>query len=70
MHIAKNLASAIGALTLAEGIESGHELGMVQEFGISLAQGFYLCRPQPAQYFVNHDGVCRPSPLVRNELLP
>jgi diguanylate cyclase (GGDEF)-like protein len=61
--IVKNLASAISASTLAEGIESESELELVRNLGIDLAQGFYLCRPQPPEYFKDSDIVCRPITL-------
>ncbi len=39
------LARAIGAATVVEGVETGEELRLVTELGCDQAQGFYLSRP-------------------------
>jgi len=41
------LAKDIGALTLAEGVETEEELLETMELGIHLHQGFYFSKPQP-----------------------
>jgi DNA-binding NarL/FixJ family response regulator/EAL domain-containing protein (putative c-di-GMP-specific phosphodiesterase class I) len=40
-----SLGRELGATVLAEGIESGAELGAVRELGVDYAQGFFLGRP-------------------------
>jgi diguanylate cyclase (GGDEF)-like protein len=39
------LARAIGAVTVVEGVETDEELRLVTELGCDMAQGFYLSRP-------------------------
>src|SRR5205823_5794061 len=39
-------ASEIGAVVIAEGVETRGELAALQAAGVSRAQGFALCRPQ------------------------
>jgi EAL domain-containing protein (putative c-di-GMP-specific phosphodiesterase class I) len=39
------LARAIGAATVVEGVETEEELRLVTELGCDMAQGFYLARP-------------------------
>jgi EAL domain-containing protein (putative c-di-GMP-specific phosphodiesterase class I) len=39
------LARAIGAVTVVEGVETDEELRLVTELGCDIAQGFYLSRP-------------------------
>ena len=41
----QDFAAAIGALVVAEGVETPGELGAVRDCGIALAQGFQLARP-------------------------
>jgi EAL domain-containing protein (putative c-di-GMP-specific phosphodiesterase class I) len=50
-----NLSRRIGALVVAEGIETGAEAITALELGVDLLQGFFLSRPQPANAF--DDGV-------------
>ncbi|MCA1847199.1 MAG: bifunctional diguanylate cyclase/phosphodiesterase, partial [Actinobacteria bacterium] len=42
------LASAIGMRTVAEGVETEHQLRQLRAMGCPLVQGYYLARPQPA----------------------
>ena len=49
-HVVKaivNLAHAFGCQTIAEGVEGGGALTLLEEFGVDFAQGFYLGRPAP-----------------------
>ena len=41
------LARKIGALVLAEGVETEEEAFFVMELGVDLIQGFYFSKPQP-----------------------
>lgn len=41
-------AAAVGALTIAEGVETEDELRTLREIGVDLAQGYLLARPGPA----------------------
>jgi EAL domain-containing protein (putative c-di-GMP-specific phosphodiesterase class I) len=43
-----HLARRIGALVVAEGVETEVEALTAMELGVDLLQGFYLARPQPA----------------------
>ena len=45
------LSEAIGATTVAEGVETLPELEQVRELGCDVAQGFYFSRPLPAGAF-------------------
>ena len=42
------LAGAFGMRSLAEGVETAAQLGMVTELGCTFAQGFHIARPMPA----------------------
>ncbi len=42
------LATACGMRSLAEGVETADQLGLVRELGCSYAQGFHIARPMPA----------------------
>jgi EAL domain-containing protein (putative c-di-GMP-specific phosphodiesterase class I) len=46
-----NLSRRIGALVVAEGIETDAEAIVALELGVDLLQGFFLSRPQPASAF-------------------
>ena len=41
------VAKRVGAVTVAEGVESAADIELLQEMGIGLAQGFYLGQPTP-----------------------
>ncbi len=43
-----NLSRALGAYTVAEGIEYADQAGQLRKLGCDRAQGFYYCRPLPA----------------------
>ena len=43
-----NLAHAIGALALAEGVESEEQLTSIDVLGCDLAQGYLFAHPEPA----------------------
>ncbi len=43
-----NLASALGAYTVAEGIEYSEQAHILRKLGCGRAQGYYYCRPLPA----------------------
>jgi diguanylate cyclase (GGDEF)-like protein len=42
-----NLATALGAYTVAEGIEYSEQANILRKLGCSRAQGYYYCRPLP-----------------------
>jgi PAS domain S-box-containing protein len=49
-HVVKaivNLAQGFGCETVAEGVEDGETLKLLEDFGVDFAQGFYLGRPGP-----------------------
>lgn len=43
------MARALGAVTIAEGIETREQLAAVRSLGCEIGQGFYLGRPVPAE---------------------
>jgi diguanylate cyclase (GGDEF)-like protein len=43
-----SLATAVGAITVAEGVETEEQLARLQGLGVTAAQGYYLARPAPA----------------------
>jgi EAL domain-containing protein (putative c-di-GMP-specific phosphodiesterase class I) len=42
------LAKACGMRSLAEGVETADQLGLVKELGCTYAQGYHIARPMPA----------------------
>ena len=51
-HLVKaivNIAHGLGQQTIAEGVENSETLDLLREYGVDLAQGFYLGRPQPLE---------------------
>ena len=42
-----NIAQGFGCQTVAEGVEDGEALVLLQDLGVDFAQGFYLGRPAP-----------------------
>ncbi|MFT7474761.1 MAG: diguanylate cyclase (GGDEF)-like protein [Verrucomicrobiales bacterium] len=53
-----NLSTALGAYTVAEGIEYSDQADILRRLGCDLGQGFYYCRPLPGgaltQLFQDH----------------
>lgn len=59
-------AAAVGALTIAEGVETEGELREVRAVGVDLAQGYLLCRPAPTWMEVSraaHDVLVPATPV-------
>ncbi len=51
-HLVKaivNIAHGLGQQTIAEGVENSETLDLLREYGVDLAQGSYLGRPQPVE---------------------
>jgi len=44
-----DLAHNLGLEVVAEGVESGEVLAAVRALGCDFAQGYYLCKPLPAE---------------------
>ena len=44
-----NIAQGLGQYTIAEGVEDAEALELLREYGVDLAQGFHLGRPQPVE---------------------
>jgi EAL domain-containing protein (putative c-di-GMP-specific phosphodiesterase class I) len=42
------LGHALGLQVIAEGVENAEALALLEHYGCDVAQGYYLCRPQPA----------------------
>jgi EAL domain-containing protein (putative c-di-GMP-specific phosphodiesterase class I) len=42
------MAHGLKMVVVAEGVETGEQLVMLEEYGCDLVQGFYLSRPAPA----------------------
>ena len=60
------IARSVGALVVAEGIETAGELGVLAELGIELAQGYHLARPSSEPPLALPVGLFeRDLPLVR-----
>ncbi len=51
------MASELGCLTLAEGIETLGEHDVCQELGFKLAQGFLYGKPAPSHFFQNEPAI-------------
>ena len=47
------LAHSLGFKVVAEGVEDEATLGHLRQMGCDIAQGFHLCRPQPANELVD-----------------
>jgi PAS domain S-box-containing protein len=45
-----NIAREFGQQTIAEGVEDSETLGLLRDYGVDFAQGFYLGRPQPLEF--------------------
>jgi predicted signal transduction protein with EAL and GGDEF domain/FixJ family two-component response regulator len=43
------MAHGLKMIVVAEGVETSEQLGMLEEYGCDLVQGFYLGRPAPAE---------------------
>jgi len=44
------LAHGFGCQTIAEGVEDGETLKLLENFGVDYAQGYHLGRPAPLQH--------------------
>lgn len=44
-----NIAQGLGQYTIAEGVEDSRALDLLGEYGVDLAQGFHVGRPQPVE---------------------
>ena len=42
------LAKSLGLATVAEGVETPEQLSILRSLGCDYSQGFYFCRPAPA----------------------
>lgn len=45
-----NIAHEFGQQTIAEGVEDSETLELLRDYGVDLAQGFHLGRPQPLEF--------------------
>ncbi|MGZ3183503.1 MAG: putative bifunctional diguanylate cyclase/phosphodiesterase [Telluria sp.] len=43
------MAHGLKMVVVAEGVETGEQLGLLEEYGCDMAQGFYFGRPAPAE---------------------
>lgn len=48
------LAKALGAEVVAEGVETAGQLEIIQRMGCKLVQGYYFFKPMPAEEFLSH----------------
>lgn len=46
-----NMASSLGMLTIAEGVETAGQLAFLRSQGCGEVQGYYFSKPLPAQQF-------------------
>lgn len=51
LYKVKNLSLDLGFKTLAEGIETKEEFDFCKNLGLDLAQGYYIQKPQPPDFF-------------------
>jgi len=58
-----DLSGSFGALVVAEGLDDSADLQVALDEGIALAQGFLLCRPQPAA-ILKAMGLLRDAPVM------
>ncbi|QPC48122.1 EAL domain-containing protein [Mangrovibacillus cuniculi] len=54
LHKVKKLSLDLGFKTLAEGVETKEEYTFCKELGLDLAQGYYIQKPQPPDFFKSH----------------
>jgi EAL domain-containing protein (putative c-di-GMP-specific phosphodiesterase class I) len=52
LHGIVAFAKTLGVRTVAEGVESAHQLGHVRAAGCDEAQGFHIGRPVPPNYLM------------------
>jgi EAL domain-containing protein (putative c-di-GMP-specific phosphodiesterase class I) len=62
-----NMAHTLGLRVTAEGIETHHQLEVVQDSGCDVAQGYLLGRPKPAQSAVGIQIFPMPKAEIRRE---
>ena len=48
VHSTIELGHRLGMIVVAEGVETGHELSALRNFGCDYAQGYHVCRPMRA----------------------
>ncbi|MDQ3267724.1 MAG: EAL domain-containing protein, partial [Pseudomonadota bacterium] len=46
-----NMANSLGLQTIAEGVETAGQLAFLREQGCDEIQGYYYCKPLPADQF-------------------
>src|SRR4051794_7099170 len=63
------LATACGARTLAEGVETAEQLSRAAELGCTFAQGFHIARPMPADDLERWMSVWRHAPHLSSSAL-
>ena len=56
------MARSLKLRVVAEGVESGAQLAFLQGLGCEQAQGYYFCRPVPADDFVRYVQLRSSSP--------
>ena len=49
VHSTIELGHRLGMVVVAEGVETGHELTALKQFGCDYAQGYHVCRPMRAE---------------------
>ncbi len=68
-HLVKaivNIAHGFNQQTIAEGVENSETLDLLREFGVDLAQGFHLGRPQPLESSAVGDAATASVAAARN----
>lgn len=67
VHSIVEIGRTLGSLVIAEGIETSEELESVKALGVSLAQGYWFCRPTQRLPRVKH---CAMLNRVRRRMRP
>ena len=58
-----DLAHSLGMKIVAEGVETGESLALLQAMGADMAQGYYIARPMPLDDFMKFEA---PPPEARS----
>jgi EAL domain-containing protein (putative c-di-GMP-specific phosphodiesterase class I) len=71
LEAAIGVGDALGLPVVAEGVETAEQAALLLELGCTRAQGFYFCRPLPAEALLAHCGrdddgrlTTRPTPAA------
>ena len=49
------MAATLGAVVIAEGVETQQQFQLVKKAGVHLIQGYYIAHPKPSQYWADRE---------------